>query len=178
MVELGATVTVRNEETGAEHTWTVVKAKRSGVGDEIAADTPVARALLGRPAGETVLVDVAKPWRAKIVRVVAPAVPSPRPRLRDATPDEPIAEFSRGDDAAFEDWARRNGGGYVLINRGARGYMLHSVSCSHIGLDSDYTLRSTSPRKPRLCSRSRAVLERRARDETGEQPAMCGTCFG
>lgn len=177
-MELGATVSVRNQETGAEHTWKVVQSKSTGESGEIALDTPVARALLGHAVGETVPVAAAKPSRLTITAIMGPRKPAAPVVPSRSLPDAPIAEFSRGDDVAYEEWARRNAGAYVLIYGSSRGYMLHSASCSHIGLDSNFTLKTTPPTRPRLCSRSRAVLEHRSREETGERPVPCGTCFG
>lgn len=172
VVEVGATVTVRDEATGSEQTWEIVT-QRSGsrTTGELTVSTPVAQALLGRSAGESVEVRAAKIVRLTILSVVAASpqrVPAPR-----ELPDVPIAEFSRGQDGEYQDWVRENPDGYVL----SRGNMIHLADCGHLGLDAAFTLAATSPGRPRLCSRSRTVLEHRARDETGDFPARCSTCF-
>jgi hypothetical protein len=177
VVEIGATVSAREVATGIERTWKVVQQKSAaGETGELAARTAVAQALLGHAAGETVTVTAAKPSRWTILEVV----PAPAQAVR-VPPDAPVAEFSRGQDTEYEDWVRSNPRSYALVyasRNGKRGYMVHVADCSHLGLDKDFTLKSTPPLRPRLCSNSRTVLERRSVDETGERPVPCGDCFG
>lgn len=177
VVEIGAIVTVRNETDGSVHTWRLVAAKSAAnAPGELTAGTPAGQALLGRAIGDTVDVLSNTPVRLTLIEL-EPALPKPAPTHREP-PDVPVSHFSRGQDAEYEAWVRQNGGGYVLIYGSSRGYMLHHVSCFHIGLDSTATLATTAPTRPRVCSRSKAVLEHRSRAETGELPVRCGTCFG
>lgn len=88
-----------------------------------------------------------------------------------------IVEFSRGEDAQYRDWVRLNSDGYVLKHRGRPGYMLHLAGCGHLGLYGKFTLASTPPSRPRLCSTSKQLLEDRSRSETGEPPVPCSTCW-
>lgn len=175
VAEIGATVTVRNEVTGTRHTWKLVNERSTVRADgELTASTPAAQALLGHGVGDAVEYTAAQTVRLLITDLVQapPRVTTPPPPL----PDTPVLEFGRGQDAAYEDWAHSNPGGYVLIYGSSRGYMIHQADCSHIGLDGEWTLKTTSASRPRLCSKSRRVLEHRSREELGQSPVPCGTC--
>lgn len=175
VVEVGATVTVRDEATGAVRTWRLVTEKSTaGAAGELTAGTPVGQALLGHMVGDTVESVAAKRMRLVIVDIVpAPPVPAAVPR---PLPDATILAFSRGQDHGYREWARTHPGGYVLVYANGRGYMIHTATCGHLGLDADWTLDSTPPSRPRLCSTSRTLLVHRSQEETGARPVSCGTC--
>ncbi|HEY5431596.1 MAG TPA: transcription elongation factor GreA [Solirubrobacteraceae bacterium] len=63
---------VRDEGTGEVHTWTIVGATEADrAAGKLSAESPVARALMGRIAGETVEVSTPRgPRRLKIERVL------------------------------------------------------------------------------------------------------------
>ncbi len=53
----GRSAEVRDETTGEVHTWTIVGATEADrANGKLSAESPIAKALLGRPAGETVEV--------------------------------------------------------------------------------------------------------------------------
>jgi transcription elongation factor GreA len=63
---------IRDEDTGETHTWTVVGATEADHSQgKLSAESPIARALLDRPVGETVeVVTPKRTRRLKIVRLV------------------------------------------------------------------------------------------------------------
>lgn len=63
---------IRDEDTGEIHTWTIVgPTEADRAAGKLSAESPVARALLNRPVGETVEVPTPKGVRRlKIVRLV------------------------------------------------------------------------------------------------------------
>ena len=69
----GRTAEVRDEETGAVHTWTIVGPTEADIGaGRLSAQSPVANALLGRAAGETVEVDTPRgPRRYRVEKLIA-----------------------------------------------------------------------------------------------------------
>jgi transcription elongation factor GreA len=70
VVGFGSTVVVRDDE-GAEKTWTIVSSHEADAKEgRLSAESPVAVALLGRPAGEQVAVSLPRGTRTlKIVSV-------------------------------------------------------------------------------------------------------------
>lgn len=175
VVAVGATVTVLHDKSGVRHTWKIVTEKAdAGASEQLTASTPVGQALLGRAEGDAVPV----PAGIFTILEIVPPPPKPVPPPRKI-PNAPILEFSRGQDQEYTEWARATPGGYVLIyGNGRRGYMIHKADCSHLGLDSDYTLETTPASRPRVCSTSRAVLDLLSNEQTGDAPVGCGTCFG
>jgi hypothetical protein len=147
-VTIGATVSVRNEATGATHTWTIVREDPLREKGEISAASAVAQALPNHEEGDTVTAIVPAP---ELVKPVA----QPRP-----LPKADIAEFRQGEDRD---------------DRAADGYILHQAECPHLQLDRDYTLRTASPRQ---CCVSLRVLDEQCRRQSGSAPRRCGTCFG
>ena len=178
IVTVGATVSVQNAATGAARTLTIVRSDPSLEKGEISAASPVAQALLGHAAGDTVTVEAARPRSYTITAVVPapePARPVARPR---PLPDAEILVFGAGQDHDYEEWVRRHPSGHVVKqwDRVADGYILHHAECPHLGLDGrDYTLRTASPRR---CCSSVRVLENWCREQSGSPPRRCGTCFG
>ena len=68
VVGFGSTVTVRDEQ-GAEHTWQIVSSHEAAPGEgRLSADSPVARALAGRRAGEQARIDL--PRGARVLTLV------------------------------------------------------------------------------------------------------------
>ena len=68
----GRTAEVVDEATGAAHTWTIVGATEADIAaGKLSAESPVARALLGRAAGDTVAVETPRGKRRyRIERLV------------------------------------------------------------------------------------------------------------
>jgi hypothetical protein len=83
-----------------------------------------------------------------------------------------IQMFSKGDDAAYEEWVRRNVG-YVLVERSG-GFMLHQSRCGHLDLTPGQFTLTTNPRR---CARSRKALTDFAEQRAGESPALCQSCM-
>lgn len=183
MVEVGATVHVHDEGSGTSHVWTIVSTGSDLSSGNISADTAVAKALLGHRVGDTVTVAVRAARRYAIDRIdAAPAKPASRPSAASAeTPSvsvsDEIAVFGPGQEADYEEWVRRNSGGYVLKRRDRldEGYMLHLAECSHLALTAgSFTMRTGNPRR---CSRSRQAVVQYCCDETGSPPVPCSSCF-
>lgn len=176
-VTLGATVSVRNEATGAERTWTIVREDPSREKGEISAASSVAQALLGRATGDTVTVEAAKSTRYTITEIVPapePAAPASQPR---PLPNTEIVVSASGQDGEYEAWVRRHSSGYVMrqADRAADGFVLHHAECGHLDLDGkDFTLRTANPRH---CCTSSRVLEHWSVTQTGSPPRRCGSCF-
>jgi hypothetical protein len=183
IVEVGATVHAREEGSGKCHAWTIVSTRSDPSSGKVSTDTAVAKALLGHRVGDTVTVGAGVARRYAIDRIdAAPAKPTSAPSAAAtaqpsvSTSDE-IEVFGPGQDAEYEEWVRRNSGGYVLKRRDRldEGYMLHLAECSHLGLTAgSFTMRTGNPRR---CSRSRQALVHWCRDETGSPPVLCGSCF-
>jgi len=69
-VQFGATVTIADEETGREQTWTLVGSTEADArAGKLSAESPVARALLGAAPGD--VVEVETPRGARRMRVVS-----------------------------------------------------------------------------------------------------------
>jgi hypothetical protein len=176
-VTLGATVSVQNEATGAERTWTIVRENPSREKGEISEASSVAQALMGRAPGDTVTVEAARSTRYTITAIVpAPqrAKPAAQPR---PLPNAEIVVFGSGQDDRYEEWVRRHSSGYVIrqADRATDGYMLHHAECVHLDLDGkDFTLRTANPRH---CCTSLRVLEHWCAQQTGSPPRRCGSCF-
>ena len=65
----GRTAEVLDEATGTVHTWTVVGAPEADVtAGRLSAESPVARALLGRAPGETVAVETPRGRRTYVIQ--------------------------------------------------------------------------------------------------------------
>jgi hypothetical protein len=183
IVEVGATVHVHDESSGKSHVWTIVSTRSDPGSGKVSTDTAVAKALLGHRVGDTVTVPAGVARRYAIARIdAAPAKPPSAPSAAAAgqpsvSASDEIAVFGPGEDADYEEWVRRNSGGYVLKRRDRldEGYMLHLAECSHLGLTAgSFTMRTGNPRR---CSRSRQALVHWCRDETGSPPVVCGSCF-
>ena len=68
----GGTAEVLDEKTGRVHTWTVVGATEADVAEgRLAAESPVAQALLGRAPGETVEVQTPGGARTYVIQRLA-----------------------------------------------------------------------------------------------------------
>jgi Transcription elongation factor, GreA/GreB, C-term len=182
-VEVGATVRLRDDETGKTEVWTIVSSGSDPKAGKISADTALSKALLGRQVGDVASVAAGRGRRYMIEGIdpapVKPApAPAPRPsRERPASFSAEIAVFGPGQDADYEEWVRRNSGGYVLKRRdtAGEGYMLHLADCAHLTLTPGaFTLRTG---KPRRCSRSSEALVQWCRAETGSPPHKCSSCF-
>ena len=60
----GRTAVVRDEDTGTVHTWTIVGSTEANRGEgKLSAESPVARALLGRAPGDLIEVDTPRGQR-------------------------------------------------------------------------------------------------------------------
>ena len=60
----GRTAEVLDETSGVQHTWTIVGATEANVAEgRLSSESPVAKALLGRAAGDTVTVDTPRGTR-------------------------------------------------------------------------------------------------------------------
>ena len=69
VVVFGSTVTVADEETGDEKTWTLVGSTEASVADgKLSAESPVAKALMGHRPGDA--VEIHKPRGVRRQRVV------------------------------------------------------------------------------------------------------------
>lgn len=183
VVEVGATVRVRGVDDGVEHVWTIVSGSSDPKGGKVSATTAAAKALLGRAIGDAVTVAGRSPRRYTIEDIEpAPAKPTALFRAAAANTrpipiDAEIALFGPGQDAEYEEWVRRNSGGYVLKQRDTvdEGYMLHLADCSHLGLTpGTFTMRTGNPRR---CSRSRGALVQWCLAEIGSQPHKCSSCL-
>ncbi|HEY7619301.1 MAG TPA: transcription elongation factor GreA [Solirubrobacteraceae bacterium] len=71
VVAFGSTVTVTDEETGRESTWTLVGPTEASVADgKLSAESPVAKALMGHGPGDEVKVQTPRGVRRqRIVRI-------------------------------------------------------------------------------------------------------------
>jgi transcription elongation factor GreA len=71
-VAFGRTAEVVDEESGRVHTWTIVGPTEADIGHgKLSAESPVARALLGRAPGDTVAVETPRGTRSyRIERLV------------------------------------------------------------------------------------------------------------
>jgi transcription elongation factor GreA len=71
VVVFGATVTVADEESGREDTWTLVGATEADVrAGKLSAESPMAKALMGRRAGDEIAVHTPRGVRRqRVVRV-------------------------------------------------------------------------------------------------------------
>jgi transcription elongation factor GreA len=70
VVGFGATVTIADEETGKEQTWTLVGSTESDTKlGKLSAESPMARALLGAAPGD--IVEVQAPRGARRMRIVS-----------------------------------------------------------------------------------------------------------
>jgi transcription elongation factor GreA len=71
VVVFGATVTVADEESGREDTWTLVGATEADVrAGKLSAESPMAKALMGRRAGDEIAVQTPRGVRRqRVVRV-------------------------------------------------------------------------------------------------------------
>jgi transcription elongation factor GreA len=71
VVVFGTTVTVADEESGSEATWTLVGPTEANVGEgKLSAESPMAKALMGRKAGDAVEVQTPRGVRRqRVVRV-------------------------------------------------------------------------------------------------------------
>jgi hypothetical protein len=174
IVEVGATVDVHDEGSGKSHAWTIVSTGSDPSSGKVSPDTAVAKALLGHRVGDTVTVDAGVARRFAIDRIDGPPA---KPALPSAAVAGEIAVFGPGEDSEYEEWVRRNSGGYVLKrrDRADEGYMLHLAECSHLGLTpGSFTMRTGNPRR---CSRSRQALVLWCRDGAGAPLVECDTCF-
>ena len=178
VVEVGATVHVRDAGSGELRFWIVVSTPSDPSAGKISVDTPVAKALLGHGVGDVVTVATGSRRRYVIDRIDAsPQMPAASNISASESDGGEIALFGQGQDAEYEDWVRRNRGGYVLKQRDRLedGYMLHLAVCGHLALTAGtFTMRTGNPRR---CSRSRKALEHWCAAETGSQPQKCSTCF-
>jgi hypothetical protein len=183
VVGVGATVHVCEQGAGKTYSWTIVSSASDPKSAKISADTAVAKALLGHRVGDVVSVAAGTVRRYTIEGIdPAPPKPAPAPSAARAT-QRPVAIsadtalFGPGQDAEYEEWVRRNSGGYVLKQRDSvdEGYMLHLADCTHLGLTpGTFTMRTGNPRR---CSRSRAALVHWCLAETGAQPHKCSSCL-
>jgi len=80
--------------------------------------------------------------------------------------------FSKGDDAAYEEWVQGNVG-YVLVERSGS-FMLHQSRCGHLDLTPGQFTLTTNPRR---CARTRKPLMDFAEHTAGESPALCQNCM-
>jgi len=71
VVAFGTTVTVTDEESGREATWTLVGPTEANLGEgKLSAESPMAKALMGRKAGDAVEVQTPRGVRRqRVVRV-------------------------------------------------------------------------------------------------------------
>ena len=71
VVAFGTTVTVADEESGREATWTLVGPTEANVAEgKLSAESPMAKALMGRKAGDAVAVQTPRGVsRQRVVRV-------------------------------------------------------------------------------------------------------------
>jgi len=71
VVVFGTTVTVADEESGSEATWTLVGPTEANVSEgKLSAESPMAKALMGRKAGDAVEVQTPRGVRRqRVVRV-------------------------------------------------------------------------------------------------------------
>ncbi len=69
VVSFGATVTIADEETGREQTWTLVGSTEADTrAGKLSAESPMARALIGAAPGD--VVEVAAPRGSRRMRIV------------------------------------------------------------------------------------------------------------
>ena len=71
VVAFGTTVTVADEETGREATWTLVGATEANLASgKLSAESPVAKALMGRRPGDEIEVQTPRGVRRqRVVRI-------------------------------------------------------------------------------------------------------------
>jgi Transcription elongation factor, GreA/GreB, C-term len=183
VVEVGATVHARDVDSGKRYDWTIVSTSSEPTAGKISAETKVAKALLGHRVGEVVPIASGTVRRYEIEGIdAAPVQLTPAASTALATPPaaqstDEIAVFGAGQEIEYEEWVRRNSGGYVLKQRDrfADGHMLHLAECSHLWLTpGTFTMRTGNLRR---CSRSRKALVQWCREETGSEPVRCQTCF-
>jgi hypothetical protein len=181
-VEVGATVHLR-DDASKSGVWTIVSGASDPEAGKISAETALAKALLGRRVGDLVAVAAGRARQYVIEGIdpapakPAPASPAPPVSQRPMAVAADIALFGPGEDADYEEWVRRNSGGYVLKRRDTvgEGYMLHLADCGHLALrPGAFTLRTGNPRR---CSRSRKALVEWCREATGSSPHKCSSCF-
>ena len=71
IVHFGSTVTV-SDEAGSEHTWTIVSSHEAQASaGRLSVESPVARALLGRRAGEEIVVELPRGRRSLTLLQIA-----------------------------------------------------------------------------------------------------------
>ena len=70
VVTLGSTVTIREEDTGAEFTYTIVgSVEADPINGKLSNVTPLAEAIMDLKIGKTVEVNVAKPYKVTVLAI-------------------------------------------------------------------------------------------------------------
>lgn len=122
-----------------------------------------------RDAVETCRIDLAPPPPSRTGVMEPPPAASPE---RSAMTSEDMRTF-HDDDEGYEAWVGQHGG-YVLIDRGKNGFMLHISECSHLGRE---TIAIRLTERPRRWAAKRQTLIDWAVSETGERPKYCSSCM-
>jgi hypothetical protein len=82
-----------------------------------------------------------------------------------------IVRFRDGQEAEYEEWARKPG--YVMRPRKS-GLVVHYSDCSHLALTAG---QFGLTHEGRLCCRRRTPLVELAKEQTGKPPKLCDSCF-
>jgi hypothetical protein len=149
----------------------LVKGAADQARGELSVDSPIGRGLLGHEEGQ--IVDIALPRKTIRMEILSVAGGGRQGVAHASGTESEVLTFSRGEDAKYEMLIRRKAG-FVLIQRGARDFMIHVADCWHLELTPGEV---SIPDRPRRWSSEQRCLIDWAVAETGHPPRRCGTCM-